>query len=324
MADSIAKPASLKRTLALKPTGAKLFFVKLRNQKALAAMSLPFVIWLLVFKYVPIWGWTIAFQNFKPAKKLTDQQWVGFDNFKFLFLDDGFYRVMRNTVVMSSINLVLGFVTAITLAILLNELRRAMFKRFVQTVSYLPHFISWVVAASIISSALSTENGIVNILLMKLHVINEPILWLAEGKYFWGILGAAEVWKNVGWNTIIYLAAMTTIDPTLYEAAEMDGASRFGRIVHVTLPALKPIIVILLIMNLGNILESGFEPQYLLGNGLTADYSENLDIFVLKYGIAMGKFSFATAAGMFKTVISFIFLFSANHLAKKLGQPRLF
>lgn len=324
MVDSIAKPASLKRTLALKSTGAKLFFVKLSNQKALAAMSLPFVIWLLVFKYIPIWGWTIAFQNFKPAKKLTDQQWVGFDNFKFLFLDDGFYRVMRNTVVMSSINLVLGFVTAITLAILLNELRRAMFKRLVQTVSYLPHFISWVVAASIISSALSTENGIVNILLMKLHVINEPILWLAEGKYFWSILGAAEVWKNVGWNTIIYLAAMTTIDPTLYEAAEMDGASRFGRIVHVTLPALKPIIVILLIMNLGNILESGFEPQYLLGNGLTADYSENLDIFVLKYGIAMGKFSFATAAGMFKTVISFIFLFSANHLAKKLGQPRLF
>jgi len=174
-------------------------------------------------------------------------------------------------------------------------------------------------------TALSTESsGIVNLILLKLGIIHEPILWFAEGKYFWGILGISEVWKNLGWNTIIYLAAITSIDQAQYEAAGIDGANRLQRILYITLPGLKPIIVILLILNLGNILESGFEPQYLLGNGLTADYSDNLDIFVLKYGIAMGNFSFATAAGVFKTVISIVLLFGANHVAKRLGQPRLF
>lgn len=301
----------------------QLFFKKLIQQKILLLMSLPFVLWLFLFKYVPLWGWTISFQKFRPAKDLFDQEWVGWKNFHFLFSDDSFYRVLRNTIVMSSINLVLGFVTAIVLAIMLNELRNMMFKRVVQTISYLPHFISWVVAANIISSALAPE-GIINILMTKLHLIEHPILWLGKGNYFWGILGASEVWKNVGWNTIIYLAAITTIDPSQYEAAEIDGANRFQRILHITLPGMKSVIVILLIMNLGNILESGFEPQYLLGNGMTVDYSENLDIFVLKYGMNMGNYSLATAAGMFKTVVSFIFLLSANSIAKRLGQSRLF
>ncbi|WP_243711572.1 ABC transporter permease subunit [Paenibacillus sp. BK033] len=300
-----------------------MFFKKLMQQKVLVFMSMPFVLWLFLFKYVPLWGWTISFQKFRPAKDLFDQEWVGWKNFRFLFNDDSFYRVLRNTIVMSSINLVLGFVTAIVLAILLNELRQVMFKRVVQTISYLPHFISWVVAANIISSALAPE-GIVNILLTKMHLIDQPVLWLGKGNYFWGILGASEVWKNVGWNTIIYLAAITTIDPSQYEAAEIDGANRFQRILHITLPGLKSVIVILLIMNLGNILESGFEPQYLLGNGMTVDYSENLDIFVLKYGMNMGNYSLATAAGMFKTVVSFIFLLSANSIAKRLGESRLF
>ncbi|WP_208403136.1 ABC transporter permease subunit [Paenibacillus sp. BK720] len=300
-----------------------MFFKKLMQQKVLVFMSMPFVLWLFLFKYVPLWGWTISFQKFRPAKDLFDQEWVGWKNFRFLFSDDSFYRVLRNTIVMSSINLVLGFVTAIVLAILLNELRQVMFKRVVQTISYLPHFISWVVAANIISSALAPE-GIVNILLTKMHLIDQPVLWLGKGNYFWGILGASEVWKNVGWNTIIYLAAITTIDPSQYEAAEIDGANRFQRILHITLPGLKSVIVILLIMNLGNILESGFEPQYLLGNGMTVDYSENLDIFVLKYGMNMGNYSLATAAGMFKTVVSFIFLLSANSIAKRLGESRLF
>lgn len=304
-------------------SGISLFCKKLSRQKVLVLMSVPFLLWLVLFKYVPLWGWTIAFQKYRPAKSFADQEWVGLAHFAFLFGDEGFYRVMRNTVAMSSIKLVLGFVTAIALAVLLNELRWLVFKRVVQTVSYLPHFISWVVAASIISAALSPE-GIVNIVLLKLGLIAGPVLWLGKGEYFWGILGAAEVWKDVGWNTIVYLAAITMIDPAQYEAAEIDGASRLQKIGHITLPGLKPVIVILLIMNLGHILESGFEPQYLLGNPMTADYSENLDIFVLKYGMAMGNYSLATAAGMFKTVVSFLFLFSANSIAKKLGEERLF
>jgi putative aldouronate transport system permease protein len=289
----------------------------------LMLMSLPFLAWVIVFKYVPLWGWTIAFQKYKLARDLFDQTWVGLDNFAFLFKEEQFYLVLRNTLVMSSVNLVLGFVTAILLALLLNELRRVYFKRTVQTISYLPHFISWVVAANIVQTALAPE-GIFNVLLLQLNIIDKPVLWLGVGEYFWGILGVTEVWKNVGWNTIIYLAAITTIDPTQYEAAEIDGASRLQRMWHITLPGIKPVIVILLIMNLGHILESGFEPQYLLGNGMNVEYSENLDIFVLKYGIQMNNFGLATAAGMFKTVVSFIFLIVANNLAKRLGESRLY
>lgn len=294
------------------------------KQKALLAMSLPFLIWLFIFKYVPIWGWTMAFQDFKPARTFSEQEWVGWKHFKFLFADDAFIRVLRNTFAMSTINLVLGFVTAIGLALLLNEIKRMNVKRIVQTISYMPHFLSWVVTASIVSYTLSMENGIINILLLKFGMIDEPILWLGVGKYFWGIIGAAEVWKNLGWNTIIYLAAITMIDTEQYEAADIDGATRLQKIKYITLPALKPTIIILLIMNLGHILESGFEPQYLLGNPMNVDYSENLDIFVLKYGISMGNFSLATAAGIFKTVVSFVFLFAANSIAKRFGQARLF
>ncbi|MBB5326358.1 putative aldouronate transport system permease protein [Anoxybacillus tepidamans] len=307
-----------------KATRKKQLWRKIVQQKTLILMSFPFLIWLFIFKYVPLWGWTMAFQNYRPGLPFSEQEWIGWKQFQFLFQDESFLRVLRNTLAMSVINLVLGFVTAITLAILFNELRNGKFKRIVQTISYMPHFLSWVVAASIISYALSLENGIVNIVLQKLHIIDEPVLWLGVGKYFWGIIGASEVWKNLGWNTIIYLAAISMIDPEQYEAAEIDGASRLQRIFYITLPSLKPTIIILLIMNLGNILETGFEPQYLLGNPMNLDYSENLDIFVLKYGISMGNFSLATAAGIFKTVVSFIFLFSANHIAKRLGQARLF
>lgn len=305
------------------PAGFKLFLKRLMQQRALVLMSVPFLLWLFIFKYVPLWGWLTAFQNYKPYKKFSEQEWIGFDQFNFLFTDESFYRILRNTFVMSSIKLVLGFVTAIVLALLLNELRNIFFKRVVQTISYLPHFISWVVAASIVTTVLSNE-GIINVLLMKIGVLDSPILWLAKGEYFWGILGATEVWKDVGWNTIIYLAAITTIDPSQYEAAEIDGANRLQRMWSITLPGLKPVIVVLLIMNLGHILEAGFEPQYLLGNGMTSDYSDNLEIFVLKYGIEESNFSLATAAGMFKTVVSCVFLISANTIAKKLGESRLY
>lgn len=311
-------------TIVEAPTGWRLFIKRIRQQKTLVFMSVPFLLWLLVFKYVPLWGWTIAFQDYKPAKGFSDQKWVGLEHFGFLFQDKHFLLVLRNTLAMSFINLILGFFTAIILALLLNELRRVMFKRVVQTISYLPHFISWVVAASIITTVLSADGGVINEILMWFGFINEPILWLGKGEYFWGILGASEVWKNVGWNTIIYLTAITSVDPSLYEAAEIDGAGRFKRIWHITLPGIKPVIVILMIMNIGNLLESGFEPQYLLGNGMNIDFSENLDIFVLKYGIQMGNFSLSIAAGMFKTVVSFILLFSANGIAKKLGEDRLF
>ncbi|MFA9557077.1 ABC transporter permease [Evansella sp. AB-rgal1] len=307
-----------------RPKGIKYFIKKCGEQKALLLMSVPFLIWLFIFRYVPLAGWAMAFQDFRPARPLLEQEWAGFKHFIFLFTDPRFFEVLRNTLAMSLINLVLGFVTAIGLAILLNELRNLAFKRVVQTISYMPHFLSWVVAAGLVSAVLSVESGIINIILNNLGIIKNNIMWLGVGEYFWGIIGAADVWKNVGWNTIIYLAAITMIDTEQYEAAEIDGASRLQRIWYITLPGMKPVIIILLIMNLGYILESGFEAQYLLMNPMNMDFAENLDIFVLRYGINMGNFSLATAAGIFKTVVSFIFLFSANHIAKRMGEARLF
>jgi putative aldouronate transport system permease protein len=306
-----------------KPRGLKQFFKLLYKQRALVLMSVPFVIWLFVFRYLPIWGWTIGFQDYKPALSFWEQKWVGFQHFEFLFGDERFLRVLRNTLVMSTINLVLGFLTAITLALLLNEVRHLVFKRVVQTVSYLPHFLSWVVAAGIIRVTLAPD-GIINEVLMRLHLIDEELVFLGIGEWFWGIYGASIVWKDVGWNTIVYLAAMTIIDPSLYEAAEIDGAGRFRKIWHITLPGIRPVIIVLLIINIGYLLESGFEPQYLLGNGMNQDYSENLDIFVLKYGINLFNYSLSVAASIFKTVVSFILLFAANNLAKRLGESRLY
>lgn len=294
----------------------------IKSQRQLIFMSVPLLAYIILFAYVPVWGWTMAFQNYKPARSFGQQEWVGFKHFKFLFTDDSFLRVLRNTLGMSIINLVLGFVTAITLALLLNEIKKIFWKRTVQTISYLPHFLSWIIVTGIVATSLASD-GIVNDVLMRLHLIKEPILWLSEGKYFWGVVGASHVWKEVGWNTIIYLAAMAAIDPALYEAADIDGASRYRKMFHVTLPGIKPTIIILLIMSIGHILEAGFEVQYLLGNGLVVDWAETIDIFVLKYGIAQGNYSLATAGGIFKTVVSVTMLLFANWIAKRLGEERL-
>jgi putative aldouronate transport system permease protein len=286
-------------------------------------MSLPILAYVFLFNYYPIWGWTMAFQSFKPGLSMMEQQWVGFKHFKFLFGDDAFLNVLRNTIAMSFINMVLGFVTAIAFAILLNEIKNKLYKRTIQTISYLPHFLSWVIVTGIVANSLSVDDGIVNVVLMKLGFIHEPIMWLSKPHYFWGIVGASHVWKEVGWNAIIYLAAITSIDPSLYEAAEIDGANRYHKMLYVTLPGIRSIVIILLIMNLGWILEAGFEVQYLLGNSVVVDWSQTIDIFVLKYGLQIGNYSLATAAGIFKTVVSITLIFAANSIAKRFGEDRL-
>jgi len=230
--------------------------------------------------------------------------------------------VLRNTLGMSVINLVLGFFFSIALSLLINEIKGTYFKRVVQTVSYLPRFLSWVIAAAMISDFLSST-GIINQLLMWVGIIERPILFLATPRYFWWIVGWSNVWKEVGWNTIIYMAAITSIDTEQYESAELDGAGRFKRMLHITLPGIKSTILVLLIMNIGWILNAGFELQYLLGNGIVVDLSETLDIFVIRYGIALGNFSLATAAGMFKTVVSIVLIAGANFLSKRFAQESL-
>ena len=298
------------------------FFQKLGKQWQLLLMSLPMLIYVLIFNYGPMWGWITAFQDYKPKLGISGSKFVGLKNFKWLFGRADFLQSIRNTLGMSVINLALGTISAILLAILLNEVWHTGFKRFVQTVTYLPHFLSMVIVVGMAQNIFAS-NGPINVLLMNIGLIKQPIFFLGEGKYFWWLVGVINVWKEVGWNTIIYIAAMTAIDPCLYEAASIDGAGRFNRIRYITLPGIKSTFVILLIMNIGHLMEAGFEMQYLLGSSLVMDWSQTIDIFVLKYGISKQQYSIATAAGMFKSVVAIILLFTANTLAKKLDESTL-
>ncbi len=293
------------------------------NQRQLLVMSVPIILYVIVFSYVPLWGWTMAFQNFRPAKSFWAQEWVGLKWFKFLFSDPVFLATVRNTIAMSVINTTLGFISAIAFALLLNEIKNIGFKRITQTISYLPHFLSWVIVTGLVAGMLSVEDGAVNALLVNLGIIREPILWLSEPNYFWGVVGGTYVWKELGWNTIIYLAAIAGIDPTLYEAAEIDGCGRWKKMLNITLPSIKPTIIILLIMSVGHILDAGFEMQYLLRNGLVQDVSDTIDIYVLMFGLQRSNFSLATAAGLFKNVVNIALIFAANEIAKRAGEERL-
>ena len=298
------------------------FFRTLASQWQLALMSVPIFLYVILFNYVPLWGWTNAFKDYGNRKLVARgiTPWNGLDNFKWLFSRPDFYQAIRNTLAMSVINLVFGTVAAVVLAVLLNEVRQRAFKRTVQTVTYLPHFLSMVIIVAMAQNIFAS-NGPVNDLLKLLGM--QPVFWLGEGKHFWWLVGIINVWKEVGWGTIIYISAMTSIDPSLYEAAGIDGAGRFQKILHVTLPGIKSTFVILLIMNIGHLMEAGFEIQYLLGNGLTAEYSRTIDIFVLEYGTQQMDFGVATAAGIFKSVVAIILLVGANFIAKRLGEDTL-
>ena len=296
---------------------------EIKKQRVLILWSLVIVAYGVIFCYLPLGGWLMAFQNYKPKDGLLHSTFVGLDKFKQLFSDDTFIRVIRNTLAMGVINLVVTFVAAIVFAILLNEVKSNGGKKIVQTISYLPHFLSWIIVTGILHDALSSA-GIINELLLKFHILEQPLNFFAHPKFFWPIVAFANVWKETGWNAIIYLSAITAIDPSLYEAANMDGAGRWARIRYVTLPGIKPTIMILLLMNVGNVLNAGFEIQYLLGNGLVKSVSETIDIYVLKWGISQNDFSIGTAAGIFKSFVSIVLIVIANQIAKKNGEERLF
>jgi len=293
------------------------------RNRYLYLMSLPFVVWVFVFSYYPLWGWLMAFQNFKPGRSIFEQDWVGFEQFQKLFADDMFYQVLRNTLAMSALGLVATFTFPIVFALLINEVRQMFFKRFVQTVSYLPHFVSWAVAASIVTKMLSTENGAVNDILMGLGIIDQPIQFMAQGHLFWGIVTLSDVWKETGWNAIIYLAAITGISGELYEAARVDGASRLRQIWHITLPGIRSTIIVLMILSIGHLISIGFEKQMLLGNNLVLDYSQVLDLYSLQYGLQMSRYSFGVAVNIFNSVVSLILLFAANGLFKRITKESI-
>ncbi len=315
----------LKKAKREKEVKRKITWKEIKKQKELVLLSIPFVAYVLVFCYAPLIGWVMAFQKYKPVKGILKSDFIGLDKFKFLFVDNpDFIRVIRNTLAMGVINLVLSTVFAIGFALILNEVIHKGPKKFVQTVSYLPHFLSMIIVCGILKDVLSTDNGIINDILVGLNIIDKPINYFTIKPLFWWIVGFGNVWKETGWNSIIYLAAMTAINPDLYEAASIDGAGRLRKIWNITLPGLKPTIFILLLINVGNVLNAGFEVQYLLSNGLVQEVSQTIDIYVLKYGISQADFSLGTAAGIFKSVVSIVLIFLANSAAKTAGEERLF
>ncbi|MCD8395729.1 MAG: ABC transporter permease subunit [Lachnospiraceae bacterium] len=304
-------------------SGTKITVKELKRQKFLLIWAGIFVVYGFVFYYLPLGGWIMAFQNYKPKDGFLHSQFVGLAKFQTLFSDSTFIRVIRNTLAMGVLNLVSTFVMAILFAILLNEIRSKWGKKIIQTISYLPHFLSWIIVTGILHDALSTS-GIVNEVLLKLNIIKTGINFFAYPAYFWPIVAFANVWKETGWNAIVYLAAITAIDPSLYEAAAIDGAGRWGKIKYITLPGIRPTIMILLLMNIGNVLNAGFEIQYLLTNGLVQKVSQTIDIYVLNWGISQMDYSLGTAAGIFKSVVSIILIVVANEIAKRTGEERLF
>ncbi|QAY70842.1 ABC transporter permease [Xylanimonas protaetiae] len=307
----------------------KITWDRIWAQRALLAMAVPLLLYQILFKYVPAYGWAIAFQHYKPGRgSIWNQKWVGFENFVNLFTGvngERFRRVVVNTLGQSVLSLVVGTLGAIVLALLLNEVKSLPFKRVMQNITYMPHFLSWVIVASLAAVALSlpSSGGFINQALMNLHIVDQPVLFLTQPNYFWGIVAGTNLWKELGWNTILYLTAITAIDPALYEAAEVDGAGRYRKMFNITLPGIRPTIVVLLIINSGWILSTNFELPYFLGNGLVSERAETIDVFVLRYGYQLGNYSLAVVAGIFKTVVAIILVGSANLAAKRLNQESL-
>lgn len=294
------------------------FFQFIKKNKWMYLFLTPSFTYLIIFKYLPIFGIVIAFKDFSLVRGIWGSDWIGLENFTYLFHAPDFFRVLRNSLLLSFYQISWEFPAPIVLAIMLNEVRSIFFKRVSQTIFYLPHFISWVVLSGMIINFLSPSNGLVNYLLSA--VGHEPIHFLLEPAYFRSILISAEVWKSVGWGTIIYLAAMTGIDPTLYESAKMDGANRFQQIRHITLPAITTTIIVLLILRIGSILDNGFEQVFLLYNPSTYDVADVFETYTYRTGLVDGRLSYAAAVGLFKSVVGFVLIVLANRLARRFGN----
>lgn len=284
----------------------------------LCLMLLPVVVYFIIFKYIPMGGIVISFEDYKIGLGISGSSWVGFENFSKAFESFTFIRSIRNTLIISLLKLGFGFPAPIILALLLNEVRHGGYKKVVQTISYLPHFLSWVIMAGILSQLLSPNNGIINVLLQKLGM-EKAIYFLGDNTYFRSTIVAADVWKGIGWGSILYLATIASIDPTLYEAAICDGASRMQRIRYITLPSLMPTITIMLILNLGSILDAGFDEILNLYSAAVYETGDIIDTYVYRVGLIDWNYKLSTAIGLFKNLIGFSLVVATNAIAKKLS-----
>ncbi|CAN7374969.1 ABC transporter permease [Paenibacillus sp. LjRoot56] len=294
----------------------------LKRDKYLYLLALPGVLFFLIFKFVPMWGVVISFQNFSPFAGITGSEWVGFEHFERFFTNPDFMLLFRNTMAINLMNLVLFFPLPIVLSLLLNELRSVLYQRVIQSIVYMPHFLSWVIISGLTFLLFAKGEGLVNKMLEGLGFAR--IDFLTNPDTFWAMLTVQSIWKECGWGTILFLAAMASIDPGVYEAAKIDGAGRFRQMWHITLPAIRTVIITLLILRLGHMLDVGFEQVFLMYNGAVSQVAEVFDTYVYRVGIQQGEFSYSTAAGLFKSIVGLILVVIANWISKKMGEEGVY
>ena len=299
-----------------------------KSQKSLAKyrsyylMLIPGLIAIILFSYIPIAGNFIAFKDYKIFLGPFESPWNGIDNFMRLFKGNNFRLIFSNTLIIGLYKLIFAFPAPIILALMLNEIQNQLFKRSIQTIVYLPHFISWVVIASLTSTLLSPNDGFINMLLVQLG--QKPIFFMGNPNYFRGVIVVSDIWKEIGWSAIIYLAALSGISLDMYEAAIIDGASKFQKLIYITLPSIIPTIIIMLLLRIGNIINVGFEQIFTLYNPTVYSVADIIDTYVYRVGIIDVQYGFATATGLFKSVIACFLVVSCNWLTKKTGQESLF
>ena len=304
------------------------FLQSLVKQRELWLLCVPIIVWVAIFCYYPMYGLLMAFVDYVPGREIWQCDFVGLKYFARFVTGNDFPRLLRNTLAMSGLSLTVGFVCPILFAFMLNELGNLKIKKFVQTASYLPHFISWVVCATLMFDLMSTDGGAINEFLMWIGVIKEPIGFFTEGKYFWGITLCTDIWKELGWNAIIFISAITSISQDMYEAADIDGATRAQKMWHITIKSIKPTIILMFIFQVGGILNANFDQIMMLtkqmGNSMLKEYADVLDTFIYRLGVSQGRFSFAAAAGLFKSIVNFALLLGSNYVAGKFGEAQLF
>ena len=297
------------------------FYTNLKKYKFYYILALPGLLFLLIFKYIPMFGVILAFKDYDPfmgVSGIFSSEWVGFANFSKFFSSYYFENVMMNTLIISLSKFLLGFPAPIILAIMINEAGGKRFKKLVQTISYIPHFISWVIVASIMTTMLSTDNGMINTFLNALGF--DSISFLTDISYFRSVLIVSDIWKSIGFGSIVYLAAITGIDQEQYEAANMDGATRLQKIWYVTLPSITSVVVIMMIFRVGSLLDAGFEQIFLLYSPGVYEVADIIDTFVYRAGLLDNDYSYATAVGLFKSALAAILLLGSNYFAKKVTQ----
>ncbi len=292
-----------------------------RDQIDLNLMLAPSMIFLIIFSFIPMFGIVMAFQNYMPAKGILGSQWVGLQNFKFMFQMPDSKQIFMNTIIIAFWKIVVGTIVTILFALLLNEVRIKWAKKSIQTIVYLPNFLSWVILATVVVNVFAYD-GPINDFLEKLGL--ERILFLASNDWFRPMLVATDVWKGFGYGAIIYLASLSGIDPGLYEAAAIDGANRFKRVLHITLPGILPTIMLVTIMNLPNILNAGFDQIFNLYNPLVMETSDIIDTYVYRVGLVQRQYSLGTAVGLMRSIVGIILILSANKLAQKVTDYRIF